>query len=148
MLHTATHLFADGDLAGGLREVIDLDALLRHFDRTEPGFWGRLVPRSEELHLQRPLFYALRFCRRVLDTPVPASVKKASSIGRPGWPATPIMEKLAARALLPETEGRAWDTEMALWFLYVRSHWMRMPPWLLVQHLTRKTFRRWFGEAR
>ena len=31
VLHTATHLFADGDLEGGLREVIDLDLLLRHF---------------------------------------------------------------------------------------------------------------------
>jgi hypothetical protein len=71
VLHTATHLFADGDLEGGLREVIDLDALLRHFSSTEPDFWDRLVPRSEELDLQRPLFYALTICRRLLETPVP-----------------------------------------------------------------------------
>jgi hypothetical protein len=26
--------------------------------------------------------------------------------------------------------------------LYVRSHWLRMPPLLLIQHLTRKALRR------
>jgi hypothetical protein len=32
---------------------------------------------------------------------------------------------------------------MARWALYVRSHWLRMPPLLLMQHLTRKVLRRW-----
>ena len=31
MLHSATHLFHDGDLAGGLRDLVDLDTLLRFF---------------------------------------------------------------------------------------------------------------------
>ena len=147
VLHSATHLFADGDLEGGLREVIDLDLLLRHFSGTKPDFWDRLVPRSAELDLQRPLFYALAICRRLLETPVPQSVVDASEIGRPSWPAAPIMERLADRALLPDTEGNAWGTAVALWMLYLRSHWMRMPPWLLAQHLTRKTLRRWFSEG-
>jgi hypothetical protein len=147
VLHTATHLFADGDLAGGLREVIDLDALLRHFGSTEREFWERLVPRSEELHLQRPLFYGLRVCGRLLRTPIPPGVVEAAKIGQPMWPATAVMDALADRALLPDTEGNAWGTGAALWFLYLRSHWLRMPPWQLAQHLTRKTYRRWFGEA-
>ena len=147
VLHTATHLFADGDLAGGLREVIDLDALLRHFGAAKPEFWERLVPRSRELDLQRPLFYALRICRRLMQTPVPERVTEASTVGRPTWPATPIMDRLADLALLPDTEGDAGGAGAALWFLYLRSHWMRMPPWLLTQHLTRKTLRKWFGET-
>ena len=147
VLHTATHLFADGGLSGGLREILDLDALLRHFGDSGPELWDRLLPRSKELNLQRPLFYSLRFCRRLLDTPVPEKVMEGSNAGRPTWPATPIMDALANRALLPDTEGTSWSTGAALWTLYLRSHWMRMPPWLLAQHLTRKTFRRWFGEA-
>lgn len=147
VLHSATHLFADGDLEGGLREVVDLDSLFRHFGGVKSDFWDRLVPRSEELNLQRPLFYALRVCRRLLDTPIPENVTEASRAGRPWWPATPVMESLARRALLPDTDGINWRTGAALWILYVRSHWMRMPIHLLVQHLTRKTLRKWFGEG-
>jgi hypothetical protein len=29
-----------------------------------------------------------------------------------------------------------------LWLLYARSHWLRMPPHLLVPHLLRKSLRR------
>lgn len=147
VLHTATHLFADGDLAGGLREVVDLDALFRHFHGVKPDFWDRLVPRSVELNLQRPLFYALRICRRLLATPVPETVTAASSIGRPAWPTTPIMDKLVDLALLPDTDGSARGSGVALWLLYLRSHWMRMPPWLLTRHLVRKTLRKWFSET-
>jgi len=30
---------------------------------------------------------------------------------------------------------------MAVWLLFVRSHWLRMPPGLLAAHLLRKAFR-------
>lgn len=147
VLHAATHLFADGDLAGGLREVIDLDSLLRHFGHAEPDFWDRLVPRSRALQLQRPLFYGLRICRRLLETPIPDGVMQAASIGRPPWPVTIVMDGLADRALLPEPDSNTYGGGVALWLLYLRSHWMRMPPWLLTRHLTRKTLRKWFGQA-
>ncbi|HXV75022.1 MAG TPA: nucleotidyltransferase family protein [Candidatus Polarisedimenticolaceae bacterium] len=147
VLHAATHLFADGDLAGGLRELTDIDAMLRHFPTTVDRFWHRLVPRSLELDLQRPLFYALRFCRRSLDTPVPDEVVAASADGRPSWPALTVMDRLVDRALLPEADGNSFRTEASLWMLYVRSHWLRMPPWLLSRHLTRKAIRRLFGRS-
>ena len=31
---------------------------------------------------------------------------------------------------------------LARWLLYVRSHWLRMPPLLLARHLLRKSLRR------
>jgi hypothetical protein len=31
VLHSATHLFYDGELNHGLRDLVDLDDLLRHF---------------------------------------------------------------------------------------------------------------------
>jgi hypothetical protein len=147
VLHTATHLFADGDLAGGLREVIDLDAQLRHFPGADADFWDRLAPRARVLHLERPLFYALRACRRLLETPIPEAVTVSARAGRPTAPTARIMDALVDRALLPDTEGVAWSGGLALWMLYARSHWMRMPPWLLARHLTRKAIRRWFGEG-
>jgi hypothetical protein len=147
VLHAATHLFADGDLAGGLREVVDVDALLRHFASVDAGLWERLVPRAVELDLQRPLYYALRACGRLLETPIPAAVGAAARAGRPWRPTTRVMDALTDRALLPDPDGTDWAGGIALWALYLRSHWMRMPPWLLARHLTRKTLRAWFGPA-
>lgn len=146
VLHSAAHLFQDGDLAGGLRDIADLDELMRHFGEHEPDFWETLVPRSKEMDLHRSLYYALRFCKRLLDTPVSAATLAASrEIGKPLWPAAPMMDFFANRALLPEHLGNEyWGSGTARWMLYVRSHWLRMPPWLLTQHLTRKALRRWF----
>jgi hypothetical protein len=144
VLHSATHLFADGDLAGGLRELLDLDALFRHFGDSDPGFWERLAPRAVELDLQRPLFYAVCFCRKLLGTPIPEQAVIASHRGSPSRPSVWLMSSLAERAILPDLDGR-WTTDAALWLLYVRSHWMRMPPLLLGQHLIRKAWHRWLG---
>lgn len=60
LLHSAAHLFYEGELVHGLRDLLDLDALLRHFSG-HPDFWPRLVERAGELELTRCLFYALRY---------------------------------------------------------------------------------------
>ncbi len=154
ILHSAAHLFQDGDLAGGLRDLLDLDDLLRDFggaaDRPgrEPDFWKMLVPRAVEMDLHRPLFYALRFTSRLLDTPVPAQVlREAAQAGGPIWPTAPLMDFLANRAMMPDFgESKRLGAASARWMLYVRSHWLRMPPLLLAQHLGRKALRRWSKE--
>jgi hypothetical protein len=148
ILHSAAHLFQDGDLAGGLRDLLDLDDLLRHFGETEPNFWNTLVARGKELDLHRPLYYALRFTSRLLKTPVPAEVLAQSArTGKPLPPTTLIMDLLADRAFVPDAgEGRRFGADLARWCLYVRSHWLRMPPLLLLQHLSKKALRR-FGKA-
>ena len=39
-------------------------------------------------------------------------------------------------------------SELARLFLYIRSHWLRMPPWLLARHLARKAIRRCFAKPK
>ena len=144
VLHSAAHLFQDGDLAGGLRDLLDLDGLLRHFGGTEPGFWERLVPRAKELQLTRPLFYALRSSARLLRTPTPGDVLAAAETGRPSWPVLRLMDALIVRGLLPSRrDGSSWSEETARLLLYMRSHWLRMPAPLLARHLLHKAIRRW-----
>lgn len=146
-LHSAAHLFQDGDLHGGLRDVTDLDLLLRHFGEHESGFWDRLVPRAEQLQLGRPLFYAIRFTRRLLQTPVPSEVMVAVGAHAPSWPVGPLMDRLALRVLVPEMrDGESWSQTSARLLLYIRSHWLRMPPGLLARHLARKALKRWRGK--
>lgn len=144
VLHTAVHLFQDGELAGGVRDLVDVDALLRDFGERIPGFRDRLVPRARQLGLERPLFYALRYARGMLGTPVPDATVRAAEAARPPTPVLRIMDLLVGRALLPIT-GRppSVGEDAARMLLYIRSHWLRMPPGLLARHLAQKALRRW-----
>jgi hypothetical protein len=138
VLHSATHLFHEGELDNGLRDLADLDSLLRFFG-AQPGFWGRLAPRAREVGLARPLYYALHYAERILGTPVPSATMAAAESGAPSRTLSGLMDFLYCRALRANhpTCADAW-TPLARWMLYVRSHWMRMPLPLLAYHLTRK----------
>jgi hypothetical protein len=79
------HLFHNEEWSHGLRDLSDLDLLLRHFDATS-AFWEVLVERSRELDLTRPLYYGLHQVNVVLGTPVPMAALQASRRFAPPWP--------------------------------------------------------------
>ncbi len=140
LLHSATHLFHEGEFASGLRDLFDLDSLLQAFGAA-PAFWEQLVPRAVELGLTRPLYYALRFTTTMLDTSVPQAVLDAAAIGKPPRPLAGLMDECYWRALQPlHASTNVPGTRLARFLLYVRSHWIRMPFPLLVYHLGRKVF--------
>ncbi|HWP22583.1 MAG TPA: nucleotidyltransferase family protein [Candidatus Binatia bacterium] len=142
VLHSAAHAFQDGDLARGLRDLVDVDGLVRHFSRVE-NFWEPLLSRAEELELSRPLFYALRYAQRYLDTPIAEVIWKKRD-WRPCRLALVSMDGLVDGALHSggSRVKRFWN-RLSLRLLYIRSHWLRMPPWLLAKHLLRQAIRRW-----
>lgn len=143
VLHSASHLFHEGEFHHGLRDLCDIDSLLREFGSGER-FWSGLVPRAHELELIRPLQYALRYASILLGTPIPEGVQRdvmASPEGRKPGIFLSYMDVLFLRALRPH-HATASDgfTSMAHWQLYLRGHWLRMPPWLLLRHLLHKAF--------
>ncbi|HET7380444.1 MAG TPA: nucleotidyltransferase family protein [Gaiellales bacterium] len=138
VLHAAVHMFQDGELQGELRDLIDLDALMRHFG-AEVEFWDRLVPRARQLGLERPLFYALRYATRLLGTPVPTAVDQAARAAAPPWPIVTLMDGLVTRSLAPGPPGHGLTTtRLSRALLYVRARWLRMPPRMLARHLAHK----------
>ena len=140
VLHSATHLMHEGEWNHGLRDLADLDSLLREHSRTA-GFWDALLARAAELSLGRPLFYGLSLCREYLHTPVPAEVLDRCP-ARPGAVHRALMPALFRRALTgPHRASMAWGTPVAEFALYVRSHYLRMPLHLLLPHLIVKAFR-------
>jgi putative nucleotidyltransferase-like protein len=144
VLHSMTHLFHNDDLSHGLRDLSDLDLLLRHFSATIPGFWEQLLDRSTELDLRRPVYYGLHQTHRVLRTPVPAASLQAARRFAAPWPVRNAMNWLWSRALRaqhPSTSGPL--TALSLSALYIRAHWLRMPPALLARHLLIKSAARW-----
>ena len=140
VLHSMAHLFVNDELSHALRDLSDLDALLRHFG-DEPRFWDRLVERAERHHLARLLYYGLYWCQRRLGTPVPVSVIERTGLARPPMHVGALMNRLWAQAFaapcLPAARWRA----AALFALYLRGHWLRMPPLMLARHLTIKALR-------
>ena len=147
VLHSATHLFHNEELGEGLRDLTDLDSLLREFG-TDAGFWSTLVDRGTELDLALPLHYALRYTTRILNTPVPPAVTDAAAHAAGRSSLMPVMDSLFARALRPDHPGSDDRfTPMARKLLYVRAHWLRMPPLLLIRHLATKALRRDSGSG-
>ena len=146
VLHSATHLFFDGELEHGLRDLVDLDALLRHFGSDE-AFFPSLAQRAEQLGLGRPLYYAAWNCRRFLRTPLPEAWLQALAAQAPARPGRDFMQACFDRALQPDHAScRDAFSGLARWLLYVRSHALRMPLRLLLPHLAHKAWRGRFGE--
>lgn len=140
ILHSATHLFHDGELPHGLRDLSDLDLLLRHA-AAEPGFWDQLLNRADVLQLQRSLFYAIRYTQHFLDTPVPEDAVRALRHAAPAAALLKVMDAVFSRALSPI--HRSCDdrySSLARQAAYIRAHWLRMPAHLLLPHLLHKAF--------
>jgi hypothetical protein len=137
VLHSATHLFHEGEWAHGLRGLVDLDDLLRHGAATA-GFWTRLLERARDQDLGRPLYYALSQCTRWLATPVPEGLLQEIP-GRPSTVTARFMGAVFGRAHgVAHWSLRTPLSGVAERLLYVRSHWLRMPAHLLIPHLVRK----------
>ncbi|MDD2720473.1 MAG: nucleotidyltransferase family protein [Gallionella sp.] len=138
VLHAACHLFHEGELDNGLRDLLDIDSLLRHFGAT-PSFWHDLTGRAAELELTRPLFYALRYAARLLQTPLPQAT--TAGLAGPNAALLALMDMLYTRALLPDHPSCSDHlSAIARQLLYLRANWLRMPPVLLARHLFHKAF--------
>ncbi len=148
VIHSATHLFHEGEFHHGLRDLWDLDRMLRDFPDRDPSFWEGLAIRGEQLGLSGPLYHGLNYARQVFATPVPEPVMAQVS-SRSRMLRQPIMDFLFLRAFRPcQPECRLPLTDLALNGLYVRAHYLRMPLYLLLPHLARKAWIGWFpGET-
>lgn len=123
IVHAAAHLIADGDLAGGLRNLWDIDRLFREED--SPRFADELSERARRHRLGPQTRRVLRLSHRLFGTPVDGPGPTAS-------------DRLFVRRLLSR-DGWGRETHAATRAaFYIRSHWMRMPPLLLARHLAIK----------
>lgn len=143
VLHSAAHLFLDGEFDAGLRDLFDLRSLIEQSTCTDPQFPAALGNRAAEVGLERPLHYALRYLERLLYQPGLDAVRTHLRMPPPGTLRSVGMDALFRRALRPHHPSCSdAATPVSLWALYVRGHWLRMPTHLLLAHLTRKALRR------
>ena len=140
VLHSAVHLFQEGEFGHGLRDLLDLHDLFKDF-QGQPGFWDALLDRADELGLQIPLFHAVFHLRRLFHFSPPESLLERLDRMGPSKISRALMAWMLGLALQPDHPScdTRW-TGLARWLLYVRSHALRMPMRLLVPHLVRKSW--------
>ncbi|WP_176499817.1 nucleotidyltransferase domain-containing protein [Sphingomonas sp. HMP9] len=115
LIHAAAHLFADGDLAGGLRNLWDIHCLVNEFGTQD------LDAEARRHGLQREVSRSLRLVAAVFGD------RPAHGLDRL------YLRRITAR----DDWGRPIRPITRLAF-YVRSHWLRMPPAMLIRHLWTK----------
>ncbi|WP_164884985.1 nucleotidyltransferase domain-containing protein [Rubrivivax rivuli] len=138
LLHSAVHLFHDSEARDRLRDLVDMDGLVRHFGPTVPDFWPALLSRAQELKLSEDLALACHFLQAWLDTPIPEAVGATLAQGRRSrhrW-----LLPLWATVLHPTEPDRepGLGQSLAAGVVLVRHHLGRMPLRLLIPHLFHK----------
>lgn len=121
LVHAAAHLFADGDLAGGMRNLWDIHCLVDEFGTA--GLWARAAHHGLARHMGR----AMRLAHHLYGTDVPGDCRALAGA-----------DALYLRRLLARDGwGRAVRPVVRMGF-YIRSHALRMPPAMLARHLWTK----------
>lgn len=133
VMHAAAHLIADGDMAGGLRNLWDIDRLCREFSDQQDDFYLSLAEEAWYHGLQPAVMRALRLSHRLYGTPL----KQYSSPTRVDFSPRRSDALYARRLLARDGWGRQTHKLPRLAF-YLRSHWLRMPPTMLARHLWTK----------
>jgi hypothetical protein len=121
LVHAVAHLLADGDLAGGMRNLWDFHCLV------QDGGTRGLAERARHHGLAREMARAARLSHALYGTEVPLEWRRRTALDRL------YLRRLTAR----DGWGRGTRKFTRLAF-YVRSHWLRMPPLMLARHLWTK----------
>lgn len=141
LVHNAVHLFMNDELRGGLRDVVDFRDLYVHFSARADDFDRRLLERAQQFGCGRPLHYALATAGRLVGLQPSADLVAAARRHAPSGPVDQVMRILIDRLMAPERPNQPGGA-VAERLLFVRSHWVRMPPLMLARHLLRKATRR------
>ncbi len=115
LIHCAAHLFADGDLAGGLRNLWDFHCLM--CDGVDE---AALLARAEAQGLRSATARCIRLSTHIYG-------KQSARLT--------LTDRLFLRRL---TARNGWGQETRPFtrlVFYIRSHWLRMPPLMLMRHL-------------
>ena len=131
--HAAAHMLADGDLAGGLRNLWDMHSLCSQFGAAQADFYLSLLEEAAHHALAAPVARALRLAHHLYGTPIAAYKSPITFDKR----LTPPDRLFLIRLLARDAWGRETHKALALLF-YIRSHLLRMPPNMLARHLVTK----------
>lgn len=141
IIHSIVHLVHEGSVDNGLRDLFDIRQLLTARS-DDPDFDRRLTDRGLELGVSDPLVMGLRLVDRFFPRTNlrPALLARETFTLHTGY--GPVAESLFAQAIAG-TGDSGLRVSLVRLAIYIRAHWLRMPPLLLARHLGRKLRIRW-----
>ena len=138
ILHSATHLFHEGEFDKALRDLIDLNLLLVQYIKNKQSI-KQLLKISNDTGLGQQLFYAIRYVNKLSPLNVSAGEMSALNKYSPGQCKVRILDFCFSAIFTPNHSSCAtWKKSLAALILYWRGHLLRMPLRLLTPHLVRK----------
>jgi len=143
VIHSSVHLFTESEYNNGLRDLSDLDILIRHFSSIDNQFIEKLVARANEQKLSLYIWLTFQYSSKILATPIDKKqqsflVKKPKTIMHEMYYNFCFINIFKPN----HSSCRDWKMSLSEFLLYWRGHFLRMPLRLLIPHLTRKSFMR------
>ncbi len=135
-LHAAYHAFYDGELDTPARSLIEIYYL---FDDLTQKEIIHLLARARDIGAEKPLFMALQILAEYFDHSKANDLLKAFALLT--GVQIPLSSKVIFWLVKTQMSSNAFSS-MAKLFLYIRGHWMRMPFFMLLKHLSMKAFRK------
>jgi hypothetical protein len=129
VLHAASHLLLNSEFDRGLRDLWDIDILMRHFSANAPDFGLAVLERADRVGLGRVVRQAFTLCYGFFRTPLPQQALKERGL-------VVRLLSLATGTRHPNTRA-SWQP-MADQLLLYRELYLRLPPHLLARHLWHK----------
>ena len=142
LIHSATHLFSESEYHNGLRDLSDIDLMLKHFSEQHPEFTRELIARSLTLGLAKYIYFALRYTRLVLHNQSAVTLQQEQQIN-PKFSAITLklLDFCFLNIFLPDHPScHSWRKPLAKFILHIRGHLIRMPVRMLIPHLLHKAF--------
>jgi hypothetical protein len=130
VLHAASHLLLNAEFDRGLRDLWDIDLLVRHFTLAAADFPEQLLTRARDVGLETILLQVLWLATLFFRTPLPQGIPLAKK--------TLFLRLVARAASTRHPATRPWGQGGADFALMLREMYLRLPSKLLAVHLWHK----------
>lgn len=141
ILHSATHLFHEGEFEKGLTDLIDLEMLLHDYLANNDDL-SQLISLAEHTGLGQSLYLAINQVTRVFNKQFKQEDLNNLSKFAPTKLRSAVLNHCFEYIFTPyHSSCDSWQKQLAATILYWRGHLLRMPLGLLIPHLCRKTIK-------
>lgn len=140
-LHSAIHLFHEGEFEKGLRDLLDLSILYKEFTGRDEAFNVKVIELALNSEQQKSLYFALRFIAKVLHVELSPIATDFVETFAQQYRFVKLTDFIFTNVLIPHHKScHSTKHSLAKFFAFVRGHLMRMPLRLLIPHLIRKSW--------
>lgn len=136
VLHSIIHLFMNEDFTNAYRDMLDIHLLLNEFETNE--FWIKLRELATTSGFEKELYYGLILRNRLfgccyIDSELVTRFENKRS--------NYFIHNILYHALTPKHYViDTYRSKVARFIIFIRGHWMKMPPHVLFSHLIIKSY--------